>query len=628
MSHFRFALLAGSAFISVPVFAHADEVASMSPVVVTATRSETPLNQIASSMTVISQEDIQRQNKPYVVDLLRNVPGITVANNGGLGQTSRVFMRGTNSNHVLVLMDGVRLNDPSDPGDAFDFANLPSDNIDHIEILRGAQSTLYGSEAIGGVINVITKKGKGKPSVDAFAEYGRYNSRKEGVGSSGELGRTSYSLTASESHTNGISAIAPQFGGHEKDGSSTQTYSANIVSKLTDNFTAKINGRYNRVVTQFDSPGSFVRPIDDTQPDNDSRQLNGRVAGELTLLDGKWVQELGVSTLNVNRDQITEYYDAFFNTFFGRQQQLGSRQTVDWVNHLKLIPDHLVTFGAEAYSDHFKTLILPEINNDNRAVFADDQYTFHDFFANVGVREDFNEQFGDKFTWKVAPGYHFKPTDTTIKATYGTGFKAPSLSQLYDPSYGNGSLRPEQSRGWDAGFEQGLFNHAVVFGSTYFRNDIESLIGNNPAPPYAAINAGKARTEGFENSASWQVNNDLALNSSYTYTLSQNRTKDIDLLRRPRHQVTFGTTYQYTPEGDIGLNARYMSSRKDVDINSPYGLVFVKSYTTVDLSTNYKFSDAVTIYGRLDNLFGKDYEEVYAYGEPGMSLYGGVKLHY
>ena len=604
-----------------------DDVTTLQPVVITATRSATPLNEIASSITVITADDIAQQNKSDVASLLREVPGVTVANSGGFGQTTRVFMRGTNSNHVLVMMDGVRLNDPSDPGDAFDFSNLNTDNIEQIEVLRGAQSTLYGSEAIGGVINIITKTGKGKPSLTGFAEYGRYNSTREGVGSSGEIGRTSYSFTATDNHTNGISALDKQFGGTEKDGNGTYTFAGNVASKLTENFTAKINARYSRVNTDFDSPGSFIRPSDDPLPENDSRQFNGRVAGELKLYGGQWVQELGVSTLNLNRSQITEYFDSSFNDLFGRQQEIGSRQTVDWIHHLKVAQDNMLTFGGEIYSDHFKTLSLAEQNNDNRAVFADDQFTIDkNFFMNVAAREDFNESYGAQFTWKLAPGYHITQTGTTLKMTYGTAFKAPSLSQLYDPSFGNPALNPEKSKGWDAGFEQALLKDKLVFGATAFRNDIQQLIGNANTPPFAAINTGKARTEGVESTATFKPIKTWSLTASHTYTLSENRSGDSELLRRPRHMVNVGTTYNYSDAGDVGLNARYSGSRRDIDFNIPFGSVYVKSYTALDLSTNYKINPNLSLYGRVDNVLNKHYEEVFGYGEPGLTAFVGAKV--
>ena len=623
----RFALLVSVSLFPLSTAAFAQET-TLPRIVITPTRSEQPINQIASSMTVITASDIAQRNQSTVSDVLRTVPGLTLANNGGAGQTTRLFMRGSNSNHVLVLIDGVRVNDPSDPGEAFDFANLSTDNIEQIEVLRGPQSTLYGSQAIGGVINIITKKGRGAPKQTAFVEYGRYNSLREGVGSAGEVGKTSYSFTATHGRTDGISSIDKRIGGKEKDGNDTYTVSANAASKLSEIFTAKLNSRYTRVYTQFDSPGSFTRPLDDAQGDNDSRQFNGRVAGELSLYGGKWKQELGVSTLNLRRAQTTVYYDSLFNELFGRQEQNGWRQQVDWVHRLNFVPHHEVSLGGEMYSDHFKSSNVAEVNVDTRAFFVQDQITYDGFFASVGARNDHQQAFGDQFTWKVAPGYHIPDTGTTIKASYGTGFKAPSLSQLYDTSYGNVRLQPETSRGWEAGIEQSLMHDDLVFGATAFRSLISNLISNNPAPPYASINLGKALTEGVESNISLRATKDLQLTLNHTLTRSENKDKNKDLLRRPRNMLNAGVMYQYSPEWDMSANMRYTSSRKDVDINSPYGLVYVKPFATVDLSANYKVNSHFTLYSRIENLLDKRYQEVFAYGQPGMSLYAGVKVQY
>ncbi len=622
----RTLLLCGASFVVFAVPAYGDDATTVPQVVVTATRSPVPISQIASSVTVIDQEHIQRENKPTVTELLREVPGITLASNGGPGQTTRVFMRGTNSNHVLVMIDGMTVNDPSDPGNAFDFANLTTDNVERIEVLRGPQSTMYGSQAIGGVINIITKKGAGKPKNTAFAEYGSYDTRREGAGSSGEIGNTSYSFALGNFHTGGISALSKDQGGRERDGSDIYSASLNLASKLTEQFTAKGNLRYNRTNTQFDSPGSSIRPADDADPVNDSRQFNGRVAGELTLFDGIWTQEMGMATLNLNRQQITEYYDPSFTAYFGRQQYQGRRDTFDWVHHIRPADNQLFTLGTEHWHEQFKTDTLRAVDTGNTGVFADHQFNIgKNFFMNNGVRVDNHQAFGRQFTWKVAPGYLITQTDTRLKTSYGTGFKAPSLSQLYDPSSGNRNLQPERSKGWDVGFEQGLWGDKVTLGSTYFRNDITQLVSFASSPPYAAINIGKARTEGFESTLSYRPSLDWTINASHVYTLSQDRVKDQSLARRPKHQANLGADYNYSMHGDVGMNMRYSGNRRDIDINSPYGPVTVKSFTTIDLYTNYQINPNVTLYGRLDNLLDKDYQEVFAYGTLGRTVFGGVK---
>jgi vitamin B12 transporter len=620
-------LLCGVSFVplcTINVLA-AEDAKTVPTVVVTPSRSPVPLSKIASSVTVISQEEIARQHKATVPELLRQVPGITVAGNGSVGQTSRVFMRGTNSNHVLVLIDGMMVNDPSDPGNAFDFANVTTDNVERIEILRGPQSTMYGSQAIGGVIHIITKQGGGAPTSTAYAEYGSYNTRRLGAGNSGAFGNTSYSFNLSNYSTSGISALSKRAGGKERDDSQMYTASLNIASKLTDHFTAKGNFRYNRTNTEFDSPGSFTRPADDPDPVNDSRQFNGRIAGELSLYDGKWTQELGYALLDLNRSQITEYYDAAFNTYFGRQNYQGRRDTIDWIHRIKPMDDHLVTVGLEAWDESFKTSQLGTVDVGNKAVFLDHQFNIGEsFFMNNGVRVDNHQTFGRQYTWKVAPGYMIHATGTRLKTSYGTGFKAPSLSQLYDPSSGNINLSPETSKGWDVGFEQNLWGDKVSFGATYFRNDITQLISFSNSPPFIGLNIGKARTEGVESTFSYRPNVDWTINASHVYTLSQDRSSDQELLRRPKHQANLAVNYDYSMEGDVGMNVRYSSSRRDVDINFPYGRLDVKGFTTVDLYTNYQLNPNITLYGRAENILDKEYEEVFSYGTLGRTFYAGV----
>jgi vitamin B12 transporter len=578
------------------------------PIIISATRSPTSASEIASSVTVITEEEIERKHPVDVVELLRDAPGMNVAAYGGPGQTASVFMRGTNSSHVLVLIDGVPVNDPSGPSNAFDFSNLNVDNIERIEILRGPQSTLYGSNAIGGVINVYTKQGKGRRTVNSYAEYGRYNTARLGTGGSGEIGATSYSLFASGMHTDGFSAFDKKFGGKERDGSDSQTFSANIAREISDNFTAKINGRYNRVDSELDMIGA-----DDPVPHNDVRQFNGRVSGELKLLDGKWTQELGVGTLRTRR----------FASEFTYDDYQGAHDMIDWVHRFKILPNNTLLLGTEAWEESFQADDLPNFNVNNKAVFAEDQFSYGPFFTSGGVRLDQHETFGRAFTWKVAPGYRIAFTGTTLKGTYGTGFKAPSLFQLYDPTSGNTDLKPEKSRGYDVGFEQSVLGDKVTFGATWFHNVITDLFSFEPAFPFTSINLGKARTEGVESFVTWRPVPEWTLGATHTYTLADDTMNDLQLLRRPKHRANVNALYQYSLDGDIGVNVRYVGVRRD------YGLDFNRTdldgFVTLDLTTNYRVSRMATLYGRVDNLLNRRYEEVFGFGTPRLSLVAGVK---
>ncbi|MDX2113236.1 MAG: TonB-dependent receptor [Alphaproteobacteria bacterium] len=618
---FRFAVLTGTCLV---ISSHALAQTTIPSVIVTATRAPANLSQIASSVTVISEEDIRRKNKQTVVELLRDVPGLNLAQSGAVGQNVSIFMRGTNSNHTLVMMDGVPLNDPSNASNSYDFSNLTTDNIERIEVLRGAQSTLYGSQAIGGVINIITKQGSGAPRHHAFAEYGRYNSAKLGVGSAGEVGDTSYSLSASGSRTDGISAFAKQFGGTEKDENRTATLSTNLKQRLSDALSATFTARYNRTSTEFDSPGSTafggVRPKDDPQTDADNRQMNLRAAGQWMSAGGEWSQDFGLSVVNFNRNLITEYFNP--GALLGRREYEGQRHVLDWVHRIRHFRHHELTMGTEFATEDFRADGLARVNVDNRAFFANDQFTYGDAFMNAGVRLDEHQQFGREFTYKLAPGFRIAATGTTLKATYGTGFKAPSLNDLYAPVFSNRNLQPERSRSVDAGFEQSLFDGRATFGGTLYRNDIDNLIGFTST----VVNIGKARTQGFEASLNVRPHTDLDLSANYTFTSAENRRNGTWLLRRPKHLANLGAVYRTSPDGDIGLNIRYVGASRDFLYSSGSGAkTTLSSFITADFSANYRLSPEVTAYGRLENLLDKRYEEISGYGQPGRGLYVGLR---
>lgn len=620
-------LLAGSTLST----AHAET--QLPQIVVVANRAPTEITRIASAVTVITEEEIQKKNKATVTELLREVPGLAVANNGGVGQPTSLFMRGTESRHVLVVIDGMTLNDPSDPSDRFDFSNLTTDNIERIEILRGPQSTLYGSQAIGGVINIITKRGRGAPKAEAFAEYGRYGTVRSGAGARGEVGRTSYSFSASGGRTEGISSLSTRNGGLEKDGNRTATISGNMESKLSEHFTGKLSIRYNRTDTQFDSPGTFStiapRPADDPLPENDNRQFNGRMAGELSLLDGVWKQEMGFSTLNVRRYSISSYYDAaLFDSPFGRQVALGRRDKFDWIHRVRGGDAHAFTFGTEIWKDSFKTATLRERDVATTAYFIDDQMSLgSNAVLGASARIDNHQAFGRQFTWKAAPGYRFDATGTRLKASYGTGFKAPSLADLFSPDTGNPNLLPESSKGWDAGFEQSLWDKKISLGSTFFRNDIRNLLGNIDTFPFTSTNKGKARTQGVESVLTFHPSPSWSLRASHVYTLTEKRDNDTELKRRPRHQANLAADYAMRDDLDLGLNVRYVGSRRDGDIIT-FAPVIAKSFTTIELSADYSLSPSLALYGRLENLLDKRYEEVAGYGQPGRGVYAGVKAKF
>lgn len=590
-------------------FADADNAVRTPDVVISATRIPVPAREVASSVTVIDREQIEQKQKQTVADLLRDVPGVQVTQSGGPGQTARVFIRGAESRHTLVLIDGVEVNDPSDVGNAFEFNYLSTDNIERIEVLRGPQSGIYGADAIGGVINITTRAGKGKPGVNALAGYGSYGTQRAQLGSSGEVGRVNYSVSASRFKTDGISAINKRRGATEDDATDTHTLSANIGTNITDNFSTRFVGRMTDAYAEFDNFDS-----DSTVSETDSRQWNGRVSGELKLFDGRWTQELGFGGMRLNRDSQTEFGTFEFN---------GNRVSANWVHHLQLMDKNTLSLGVEQKRDDFKTDSDSSRETILRSAFAEDQIQLMDnLFATLSLRHDDHSRFGGETTWRIAPAYIIAQTGTKLKGTYGTGFKAPSLFQLYS-IFGNPDLRPEKSKGYDIGFEQNVYGDLVSFGSTWFHNDIEDLIGFALS---RYLNVQEAETKGLENFIAWRPLPDFTLTLNHTYLITEDKSTGFELLRRARHSFSVTADAGFWEKGRAQATVRGVGERADVDFNA--SRTILPGNATVDLNATWALTGNVSLIGKIDNLLDRDYEELYGYGTPGMTVFTGLRVEY
>ncbi len=593
-------------FISSAAFAD-----SKHPLALTITRIPTPEQMLGSSVTVITAEQIARKQQHQVLDVLRDVPGVDVTRSGGVGQSTRIFMRGTETNHVLVMVDGVEVNDASSPDDAFDFAHLTTDNVGRIEVLRGPQGTLYGSEAIGGVINIITKKGEGAPRFFGSAEGGSYRTGKMNVGSAGSFNRVHYSVDAGHSNTAGFSAVSKRFGAHEDDSDDNTTFSTKLGADMTENFSTSVTARYSHSNTQYDD----FAPLQDAANYGISDEFSVRGAGNLSLLDGKWKQEFGVSYMDNERKNADS---------FPRSSD-GSRTKFDWLHTLQLMQNNTLMAGVETEQEKFHSrddFSRAKADIRNNAVFVQDQFGLWDrLFTSVGARLDDHDTFGRQTTWRVAPAYLIRETGTKLKASYGTGFKAPSLFDLFDSFFGNRNLKPEKSRGFDAGFEQNIWNDRVRFGATYFQNNLRDLIDSDPVT-FQSINIGKARTRGVESFVSITPVEALDIALTHTFTDAEDKQTKLALLRRPHNKAMLDVEYHFTPAVRGGVNVLYVGNRQDSLFP---GRVPLSSYTTLGVTGDWKLNDDITLYGRIDNLLNRRYEEIYGYATPGVSAYVGIR---
>ncbi len=615
-------------------FALAEEKTTiLEEVVVTATRIEEPVEEVASSVTVITKKEIESKKARTVLEVLKSVPGLDISQSGGSGQLTDIFIRGAKSEHTLVMIDGVEMNDPMSPGRSYDLANLTVDNIERIEIVRGPQSTLYGSDAIGGVINIITKKGEGKPKFFISGEGGTYTTFSEVAGLSGGTKLVNYSLGISRLDTKGFSAANKKYGNTEKDGYENTSLSAKVGFAPMECLDIDFIVRYVDAETDLDAKGGIGG--DDPNYVSRSKQLFLRTQGSLLLFNGLWEQKLGFSLSNHDRDYRDDK-DAQHPDDSSRGSYNSKMWKVDWQHNLYLHKTNTLTIGVEYEEEKGKSEyswesawgpgegIFPEKRADNKGVYLQDEIKlWESLFIIMGGRVDDYSHFGSEITYRIAPAYLFKKTGTKIKATYGTGFKAPSLYQLYAPLYGNEDLEPEESEGWDVGIEQYLFKDRLTLGVTYFWNEIEGLIDWDPAT-MKYFNIAKAKTEGVEIFASVRPIEDLTIGASYTYTDTEDKETGERLLRRPLHKGSLNLNYLFLEKGNVNVDIIYVGERDDWDPYPERGKA--GDYTLVNLAASYDITKNIQVFSRIDNLFDQDYEEVKGYGTPKFSIFGGIKI--
>lgn len=593
--------------------------AQLNELVVTANRYATNKQEVGSSITVITAEELKQQQKQTVYDALRMVPGVDVARMGGSGSLTSVFMRGSNSDHTLVLLDGVELNSPSSFNGGFDFAHLNLDNIERIEVLRGPQSTLYGSQAMGGVINIITKKGGDKLSGYLTAEGGSHYTAKETAGISGGYKRAHYALNVSRQDTKGISAANRKNGNTETDPYQNTTVSTRLGIAPLDNLDFDLSLRYSRSRTDLDGSDPATWAFGDLRGYySKTEQLYLRSEGNLSLFDNLWEQKLGISYNDTSTDD-SEPSPTHYQ---------GNVIKLDWQHVFHLHKTNDFTFGMERKDEYAKYNSMDEKHTGTTSFYFQDQVKLFDrWFTTLGVRVDDHERFGTKATYRFATSYLIKETDTRLKGSYGTGFKAPTVAQLYHPTWGgNKDLKPEKSNGWDVGFEQYLLDKKLMLEASYFENSFSNLIVSD-TNTWQLSNIDKAKTKGVELATTIRPLDTLSLRLGYTYLKAKDRTKDEQLLRRPKNKLSADVNYSFIEKANLNLGLVYVGSRYDVD-NFTYARRKMGSYMTMNLTASYDICKNFQIFGRAENLLNRKYEEISDYGTSGIAGYGGVKFSF
>ena len=610
---------------------------SLDEIVVTATRVETPVEEVASSISIVTSKEIEDKKEPMVLDVLRGLPGVDVTQTGGLGRSSSIYMRGANPEHTLVLIDGMEVNDVMHFGRLYDFSDLTVDNIERIEVLRGPQSTLYGSGAIGGVINMITKKGEGKPKFFLSGEGGSYNTFRESAGLEGSLKNFYYSLGGSHINSKGISSANRRDGNIETDGYDNASLSSRFGFTIGKHVNTDFVVHYTKARSDIDNGGGQGK--DDVNSIYKTVQLLLKGKADISLFEGKWIQSIEFATNSNDRTYFNprdfqHVNDSERSSYNGRLDKIG------WQHVVEVHRTNTLTFGVEYKEETGKSdyrwinawgtgaTLFPEKSAHNTGYYMQDQIKIGEqFFGTAGIRLDDHSEIGSKITYRIAPAYFIKKTGTKIRGTYGTGERAPSLYQLYAPAtvwgpVGNVNLKPEESKGWDLGIDQDIFNEKITLGITYFNNKFKNLIDYDNALGY--VNIGKARTDGLEFSTRIKARDDLTFNLSYTYMDTENQDTGESLLRRPKNKFSADTNYSYSEKGSVHLRILYTGQRRDWMPYPTSGIV--GGHTLVNIATKYNITKQIQLFGRIENLLNRKYQEVYGYGTPGFSMYGGVKF--
>ena len=636
MTKQTFLLSAGILLAALPVYGQIEEESGLDQIIVTGARSPITISQVGNATSVIGREEIERRQVRYVSDILRTVPGFSVSQSGVIGSQTQVRVRGSEANHVLVLIDGIRANDPA-TGDEFRWEHLTTGNIERIEIVRGAQSSLWGSDAVAAVVHVITRGNGRTPSLNAYAEGGSFDTIN--AGASGRTSGDRWSLNGGVEYLDTEGANISRTG-DEKDGSDNTTISLAGSFDATDSLRLSGGLRYVDAYSRFDPVDFFVTglPVDGdvaTASDN----LYADVGGSLDTMDGKVVHHVGVRYFDSDHrdliDGVEEASSASDRSTFVYQSDIAFGE-----NRLSLALEHERTRFEQRGQTNFGD---PNQNQemDATSLIADWQAIAGERFNwLLSVRYDDNSDFDSVVTGRLGVTYQLSES-TTLRSAVGKGQKNPTFIERFGffpgQFVGNPDLKPEKSMSYDIGVDQELADGAVTFQATVFHQDLEDEINGFVFDPVTFLAtaenmAGRSKRTGVELGGRWNMSDQVGIAASYTYTDSHEpgpTGEDVRELRRPRHAGSLSVDFRTVNEKlQLALAADYGGERNDVffpPFPDPSEIVTLDNYWLVDLTAQYRVTPSVILFARGTNLLDEDYEQVYGYRTLGRAGYVGIR---
>ncbi len=580
---------------------------TLDPVVVTATRTETPLRDVTTSITVITEEEIRAQQAETVLDALRDVPGLDVVQSGSRGSTTSVFIRGSNSNQVLVLIDGMEVN--SGTAGSFNFAHLLTDNVERIEVLRGAGGTLYGSKAVGGVINILTKRGEGTPKLSLSSEGGNGATHRQALDLAGGTSRWNYSVAGNFLQSDG-------FHGDNDDYQNVST-STRVGYQVMDH--ASLSGTFWMAETTL---GLFNSNVSRTAPDPNDRQEDQFLTTSLQWkheLNPNWDYRLGMGLTHSDNKNIKKIDTVdTTNSVSSIRNRIMSPEFQ--INYTSDLTD--VTFGVD-WDILEAQFSGTRREQNNQALYLQNRMRLLDenLILVGGVRWDNNEDFGKEWSPSASAAYLIRKTGTKLKWNYAESFRAPTFNDLFFPGFSNPDLSPEKAWEIDFGVEQRLWKDRLGLEVIYFHREVDDLIVFKGSRPE---NIGQTIFDGVELSAVLRLPWGLSWKGNYTFLNVSDR-----ITRRPKHKGNLTLNYKNGPL-NVNLNTHITGSRLDVDAVT-FKTINKGGYTRFDLASSYMLPwkspwvNGLSLYGKIENLFDKEYEEADGFRARPLNFLFGIR---
>jgi vitamin B12 transporter len=636
---FRTTLSVAAIAAALPAFA--DEAADADSIIVTATRAPLTLDEIPASVAVLDKAAIDRSQDIGVTELLLRTPGISMSRNGGYGTSTSLRIRGAESEHTVVVIDGVKLNDPSSTGGGFNFANLLAGDIARIEVLRGPQSILWGSQAIGGVVNIVTATPE-KPLEGSFdIEAGSRDTVSARAAIGGRTGPLAWRLGGQRFATDGISSYAKAFGGKERDGYRNYNLSGRAELALADTISVDLRGIYASGRVEFDGFSA------DSADYGLSKEFVGYAGLNVALADGRFRNRIAYAYTDTNRDNFNpdrarpRSFEADGRN--KRWEYQGSFDVSDRIHAIFGIENERSSFRSRSPSASLATPLPAFARGKAEITSVYGQLSVEPVAGltlNGGVRYDDHNRYGGQ-TLFAAGGVWRLATGTVLRASYGEGFKAPGLYQLFS-EYGNVALDPEEAHGWEAGIEQHLFDRKLVIGATWFdRKTVNQIIyngcssgstdplcfvpGDPSTPRYGYyLNIARSEAHGVEAAAALSLGG-LTVDGNYSWIVAEDRSPGASfgnwLPRRPRETANASASYAFGFGLELGAAVRWSGKSYDNASNAQR----LDDYTLIDLRAELKLSDTVKLFARAENIFDEQYMTAYRYGTLGRSIYAGIR---